>query len=266
MTATTFDPALCLARQSLYRFTALSLLDPRAGCWKQLNELRCDCVLPDAVALIRNEPGAKAETLAVAERPLDDLDPQPVFAALPDSEAALNDEFERAFGLLVSNACPPYETEYINGKFTFQRSQTLADIGGFYGAFGLQASAQYPERLDHITLELEFMAILIGLQRRAMENHSADCDERATLCRDAQQRFLREHLAWWVPVFSRLMGRENSGGFYEAAGIFLTAFITSERSLFDIEATTHSVQSSTLEHPEECDGCLLATGELNAEE
>ncbi|MBP61444.1 MAG: hypothetical protein CMJ62_07945 [Planctomycetaceae bacterium] len=259
MTATTFDPALCLARQTLYRFAALSLLDPRVGCWKQLNGLRRGSVLPAAVALIRNEPGAKVKTLALAERPLDDLDPQPVFAALPDSEAALNDEFERTFGLLVSNACPPHETEYINGKLTFQRSQALADISGFYGAFGLQASAQHPERPDHITLELEFMAFLIGLQRRAMEDKSANREERAALCRDAQQRFLREHLAWWVPAFSRLMGRENSGGFYEAAGIFLAAFIASERSLLDVEATPRAAPPTTRQRLQECDGCSLTT-------
>ncbi|MCH7728721.1 MAG: molecular chaperone TorD family protein [Planctomycetes bacterium] len=258
-TPTTFDPALNIARQSLYRFAALSLLDPRAGCWEQLNELRGDRILTDAAALIRNEPAAKAETLAVAERPLDDLNPEPVFAALPDCEAALNDEFERTFGLLVSNACPPYETEYINGKFTFQRSHALADINGFYRAFGLQPSSQHPERPDHIVLELEFMAFLIGFQRQAMEDDSADCEERAELCRDAQQRFLREHLAWWVPAFSRLMGRENSGGFYAALGTLLAALIAADRSLLDVEANTGSVQPSTLEHPEECEGCLLTT-------
>jgi TorA maturation chaperone TorD len=258
-TTTTFDPALNLARQSLYRFAALSLLDPRAGCWEQLNNLRDDRILTGAAELIRGEPAAKAETLAVAERSLGDLDPEPVFAALPDCEAALNSEFERTFGLLVSNACPPYETEYINGKLTFQRSQALADINGFYRAFGLQPSAQHPERPDHIVLELEFMVFLIGFQRQAMEDDSADCEERAELCRDAQQRFLREHLAWWVPAFSRLMGRENSGGFYAALGTLLAALIAADRSLLDVEATTGPVQPSTLERPEECEGCQLTT-------
>ncbi len=258
-TTATFDPALNLARQSLYRFAALSLLDPRAGCWEQLNDLRDDRILTDAAELIRSEPAAKAGTLAVAERPLVDLDPEPVFAVLPDCEAALNDEFERTFGLLVSNACPPYETEYINGKFTFQRSQALADINGFYRAFGLQPSAQHPERPDHIVLELEFMVFLVGFQRQAMEDDSADCEERAELCRDAQQRFLREHLAWWVPAFSRLMGRENSSGFYAALGTLLAALIAADRSLLDVEATTGSVEPSTLERPDECEGCLLTT-------
>jgi len=259
MTATTsFDPALNLARQSLYRFAAVSLLDPRVGAWQQLNELRDGNFLADAAELIRSEPAAKTETLAVAERPLDELDPERVFAALPDNEASMNAEFERTFGLLVSNACPPYETEYIDGKFTFQRSGGLADISGFYHAFGLRTSEQHRERSDHIVLELEFMAILLRLEHQAIEQGSSGSEERATVCRDAQQRFLREHLTWWVPVFCRLMGHENSGGFYESVGTMLAAFITAERSMAKIEATRGPVQPSTLEHPEECEGCSLA--------
>ncbi len=265
-TATNFDPALNIARQSLYRFAALSLLDPRAGCWEQLNALRDSGILTEAAALIRGEPAAKAEALAVAERPLEDLDPRPVFAALPNSQTALNDEFERTFGLLVSNACPPYGTEYINGKFTFQRSHALADVSGFYRAFGLQLSAQHPDRPDHIVLELEFMAFLIGLQRQAIEDNSADHEEQAAICGDAQQRFLREHLAWWAPAFSRLMWRENGNGFYAAVGTMLAALMAAERSLLNVAATSGSVQPSTLERPEECEGCLLATGEHNIDE
>jgi hypothetical protein len=104
------------------------------------------------------------------------------------------------------------------------------------------------------------MAFLIGFQRQAMENDSADREELARLCRDAQHRFLREHLAWWVPAFSRLMGRENVGGFYAAVGTMLAALMAAERTMFNIEAPSGPVQPSTLERPEECDGCMLAAG------
>ena len=32
-----FDEALCIARQSLYRFAALTLIDPRRDTWEQLS-------------------------------------------------------------------------------------------------------------------------------------------------------------------------------------------------------------------------------------
>jgi hypothetical protein len=85
---------------------------------------------------------------------------------LPENHDEFNRHFENTFGLLVSNACPPYETEHIDSKFTFQQSHALADSSGFYRAFGVTPSESHPERPDHIVQELEFMACLIGRGRR----------------------------------------------------------------------------------------------------
>ena len=252
-----FDLALSLARQSLYRFAAFALVDPKARTWEHLNNLRGDQLLNDAAKLIRSEGSASPQTLAVNERPHSNLCPDNVLAKLPDSESALNDEFEKTFGLIVSAACPPYETEYIDGKLSFQRSQTLGDIGGFYRAFGMQPSDVMPERHDHIVLELEFMALLIGLERQAIETGELDAEEKALVCHDAQRRFLDEHLAWWAPAFGKLLGKENRGRFYEAVGVFLAAFIPTERALLKVDPPLLDATPSTLERPEECDGCLL---------
>jgi TorA maturation chaperone TorD len=252
-----FDPALNFARQSLYRFAALTLLDPRAGSWKRLDALRRDSLVTEAAALVRDEPAAAAEQLALGERPLADLDPQPVLKRLPESAAALNEAYERTFGLLVSGACPPYESEYIDGKFTFQRSQSMGDVGGFYSAFGLQPSREHPERHDHVVLELEFMALLLGLERRAAESDADDGADRAAVCRDAQTKFLKEHLDWWTPAFAKLLTRQDPGGFYEAASHFLAALIPAERSLLGVEPGNHVAAPSSIERPEACEGCLL---------
>lgn len=270
----TFDPALNMARQSLYRFAALTLLDPRAGAWDRLNELRGDHLLDEAATLVRGQPAAEARPLGRGERPLADLDPAPVLRLLPRTRDGLNEAFERTFGLLVSAACPPYETEYINGKLTFQRSQALADVSGFYSAFGLEPSLQHPERPDHIVLELEFMAFLLAQERRAPDGCSAVAPaadagetpapqgarafERAAVCCRAQQKFLSEHLAWWTPAFAVLIAREDPQGFYESAGVFLAALIGAERGILDVEAPADRAGPSTLERPEECEGCLLS--------
>jgi TorA maturation chaperone TorD len=196
--------------------------------------------------------------LELGERPPADFDPARVLQRLPATPQALNEQFESTFGLLVSAACPPYETEYINSKFSFQRSNTLADVSGFYRAFGLTPGDEHPERPDHVVLELEFMAQLIGLERLAAQRNDADAAEKAAVCRDAQKRFLQEHLAWWTTAFARLLSKENPGGFYEAAGAFLSALVPAERGLLGVVATTHGAAPSTLDPPEECEGCLLA--------
>jgi TorA maturation chaperone TorD len=256
--AADFDPALNMARQSLYRFAALSLLDPQVGSWEQLNRLRNDPLLSAAAAFVRSLPAARSPELGIGERPLEDLDPRLVLDRLPDSQQALNAVYENTFGLLVSSACPPYETEYVDSKFAFQRSNALADVSGFYHAFGLTTSDRHPDRPDHVVLELEFMAHLLGLERDAA---NGDADRRAAqrqVCREARSLFFREHLAWWMPVFARLLGREDPQGFYAAAGVFLAALISAERAMLGLPPASCGVRPSVSDAQELCDGCQIA--------
>jgi TorA maturation chaperone TorD len=246
-----------MARQSLHRFAALTLLDPKFGSWEQLETLRKNALVSEAATLTRNLPAAKPKELGLGECPLSALDPLQVLARLPESYHEFNEVYENTFGLLVSNACPPYETEYINSKYAFQRSNALADVSGYYRAFGLTASATHPERPDHIVQELEFMAFLIGLERQAAAGDESVRHQRLEVCRDALSRFLREHLAWWAPAFAKLLSHENRGGFYDAAGVFLAALIPVERALLGVEAPKHQAEPSQFERPEECEGCQL---------
>jgi TorA maturation chaperone TorD len=253
-----FDRAVNIARQALYRFAALALTDPQAGSWERLSVLRDDSVPLEAAALIRGLRQARPAKLGAGERPLADLDPRRVIEQLPRSRRELNAQYETTFGLLVSSACPPYETEYINSKFAFQRSNSLADISGYYHAFGLEIADAHPERPDHIVLELEFMASLLELERRAADGDSKLLEERMQTCREAQARFVNDHLAWWAPAFAKLLVQQNRGGFYEAVGVFLAALIPAERSLLKIEVNARPVSPSPQEHPEACEGCQLA--------
>ena len=252
----TCDTLLSQARKALYRFAALALVDPRTGAWRELADPRCQQVALAAAALVRDQPAAVVRKLALGEQPLERLGVAGVLAALPPSHQALNGEYEAAFGLLVSGSCPPYESEYVNSKFTFQRSQTLADVAGFYRAFGMETSDAHPERPDHIVLELEFMALLLDLESRVVETDPQAVEHQA-VCRAAQAKFLTEHLAWWAPAFARLLTHENPDGFYAAVGDFLAALIAAERALLGVAAPTATTGPSSIERPEECAGCLL---------
>jgi TorA maturation chaperone TorD len=251
------DLAVTMARQALYRFAALSFVDPRAGSWEQLNRLRDDPVLLEAAALMRGLPEARPPEYGLGESAIELLEPRLVLELLPDSQHELNSQYENTFGLLVSGNCPPYETEYINSKYAFQRSNGVADISGFYHAFGLTTSDEYPERPDHIVLELEFMATLIGLERRARAEKPHFRTDRQQVCRAAQSRFLQQHLAWWIPAFAKLLGKQNLQQFYAAAGVFLTALIPAERANLRLPPASQPVLPSSVERPEECEGCQL---------
>src|SRR5262245_19884618 len=116
------DPAVLLARRICYRFAALALADPLAGVWDELADPATADLITSAARILQHESAAVARTLAPGERPLAELDPTTMLARLPQSEAELNSLYEQTFGLLGGSKCPPYETEYVPSKFTFQRS------------------------------------------------------------------------------------------------------------------------------------------------
>lgn len=91
---------------------------------------------------------------------------------------------------------PPYESLF--GRLNLgQQSEELADIAGFYRAFGLKAPEK--ERVDHLAVELEFMSFLALKEAWAVCNGEP---ERALEVRAAQTKFLADHLARWTPVFA----------------------------------------------------------------
>jgi TorA maturation chaperone TorD len=253
------DLSLLLARGVLYRFGALALLDPRLGGWEDLDDPWSRDLVSAAAGLVRDLPLARAADLGPGELPPEDLDPDLALARLPCSPAALNMAYERTFGLLVSSPYPPYETEYIDSKFAFQRSQTLADIAGFYRAFGYELSPEHRERPDHVSLELEFMSLLCSLEHRALTQSDGRGAGLAAVCREAQQKFLAEHLCCWLPAFATLLHRTAPEAFYSAVGSCLSALIAAERASFQIRPHRFTTPSAP-ERPEECEGCLLQPG------
>lgn len=253
-----FDPALWQARRLCYRLAALALSDPRAGGWSHWNDSESRLLVRQAAALLRDEEAAVARPLALGERPLGDLAPELLFNRLPPTWDDLNTLYERNFGLLSGSKCPPYETEYVPSKFVFQRSNSLADVAGYYLAFGLQASTQQPERPDHIALEMEFMAQLVQLEIAARQGDDAESCSQGDICLAAQERFLREHVIWWMPAFCTLLRRQSPDGFYDAVSSYVAALVAAERALFGLAAPHLAPEPSPLEEPDACSGCELA--------
>jgi DMSO reductase family type II enzyme chaperone len=143
----------------------------------------------------------------------------------------LKTEYVRIFGHSISKECPPYQTEY-GSQHLFQQTHTLADLAGFYRAFGLEVSQEQGERLDHIGIELEFMGFLAYKEHYAKEEGHGE--EKIQVCRDGQEKFLKEYLGRWAPLFLKLLRKKAVKGFYYELGVVTDTFLEMEMQLFHI--------------------------------
>lgn len=144
----------------------------------------------------------------------------------------LQETFVELFGHTVCGNCPPYEFEY-GWSEIIQRASELADVAGFYSAFGLELGAQSAERPDHVSAECEFMCVLCAKEAHAAaEEHERDRDT----ARQAQRSFLRDHLARWLPAFAQRVERMDSDGLYGAVARFASAFVDGECRRFGMTA------------------------------
>lgn len=166
-------------------------------------------------------------------------------------------EVERAwqstFGLTDGGPLSLCESEY-GMAHIFQKTDTLADISGFYRAFGLER-ADGAERPDHLSAEFEFLAFLAAKQTHAWTSGNS---KLAEISRDAERRFLSEHTArFCIGLFKKM----------EAAGNLYAAVARTGLSAFDWLLSQHGLAaddqlSPTLpagpEDPMTCGNCSLA--------
>lgn len=149
---------------------------------------------------------------------------------LTSSFRELETEYVRVFGHTVSMECSPYETQYETQNI-FQQTQLMGDIAGFYRAFGLEVSDEIRERLDHISVELEFMGFLAYKEAYAMLNHGP---EKSSICRDGQRKFFNEHLGRWGSLFLKLLQNKAKGGFYHKLTSKTEEFFTYEINFLEV--------------------------------
>ncbi len=209
-----------LARSTVYRFLADLSLYPGATGGRAVpprSEPAQECArLERAIYVLRQAGYGGAALAPLAD--LTDLIPPSASSTITDKE------YIRVFGHTVSTECPPYETQY-GVAHVFEQTNALADLAGCYRAFGLKLHEAAGERLDHVAVELEFMHLLTYKEAYALEHHGAD---RAELCRDAQVRFLRDHLGTWIDDFTDRVGRRAGQGPYGAYAGALRGFIRAE--------------------------------------
>ena len=137
----------------------------------------------------------------------------------------LRDDHRRVFSNVISLDCPPYETLFGNDH-VFGQSYVMGDISGFYSAFGLQLCQDIHERLDHLSVELEFVHFLAYKESYALCH---DGPEKFQTVVDAEKKFVKEHIGRWVPLFSGMLKKKADYGFYR-----IMADLTADWMAFEV--------------------------------
>ncbi len=224
-------------RSAVYELLSLAFLYPKEGASTQLLHGARD--MGDAIAVTDGSPLAgPLDTLCGELQSCDD--------------DGLENEHVDVFGHTLSADCAPYESEY-GQAHVFQKSHTLADLSTFYQAFGVSLNPELKDRLDHISVEMEFMHLLTLKEAYARENGHGE--DKALLCRQAQEAFLANHLGTWIRGFAERLGRKTGGaGVYGALARLLDAHMDAEFLRFRLDPETSS--RSQLTEPTEDDlGC-----------
>ncbi len=239
MNAAEMTTALC--RSFFYEVFALGFRPPSPETLERLTT-------PDAAeALIDAATVLDPALVRVVQR---------LVAAVADADL-LADNYTRLFGHTVRGQVPVFETEY-SADDSVRQPHELADLGGFYGAFGLRVAPGAGERPDHVRCECEFLMVLARREALACERDHAS--ERGAIAH-ATRLFLRAHLGRFAAALGDRLERADPSGFYGALGALTAAVVVGDCRRFDVEAGPTSLP---LRDPTEpgvpmaCGSCDLA--------
>lgn len=195
-----------LGRSAIYELLAIGIAYPTEASVQRLDDLVGDL---EGHAILKAY-GLGPRLAAIAE-------------ALEGAKVAdLQLEHNRLF--LGQVLCSPHETEY--ERDTFSKASQLADIAGFYNAWGLQTSESRRTMPDFVGTELEFLAMVTRREAYAALRGWAN---RRKVARESAEAFIQTHLGRWVNAFAAdlrdVTADDAAGRFYAALARALEQFV-----------------------------------------
>lgn len=160
-------------------------------------------------------------------------------------KARIRDSFERITDvkgdyvkLFEGNPVVPIrETSYELDK-SARRAMEMADLLGFYTAFGVQPREGIEP--DHLSAELEFLSFLY--QKLYHLKNSQD-QEGIKITETAIKEYLKNHIGRWYELFCETLFQTDVNEFYMDLGNFLKAFLDIEtRNIHDLNKLTRLVR------------------------
>ncbi len=192
-----------IARSASYKLLSLAFLPPRTVDGEELF-----AALEKIIS-----------TLPSGHQP--HLEPIVENAPIPRSGPS-EQEHTRLFG--VGLAATPYESEY-DPLASARKGHCLADLLGFYEAFGFRLADHQRDFPDHIAVELEFMSLLL---LKVAHARAESLEEERAIAEDASLKFLSDHLAAWGPLFADRVETATKEEFYRFSARLLRAFLLVE--------------------------------------
>jgi TorA maturation chaperone TorD len=204
-----------LARAAVYRTFSLAFQAPTEATLQTLGAF-------DGFSLLRH-------ALQSLDAPASDVRCVAALRGASEHLESLTEQYWRLFGHTVRGLVCPCETEYGDDN-KHQQPQQLADIAGYYRAFGLTPLATSELRHDHIACECEFLSFLNLKQALFLEEcaHTVGGAETLEVTCRAERTFLRDHVGRFGRAFASCLAADQSGPYYSAWGMLFLSWLERE--------------------------------------
>ena len=205
-----------LAKAVVYRTFSIAFQEPTRDRLHDMGAFDRFSLFVEALRCL--QPPDEAGALDAAVRPLT--------AVSAGDVDALAGQYWRVFGHTTRGLVCACETEFGDDN-KFQQPQQLADIAGYYLAFGLTPPSASEARLDHVACECEFLEFLNRKQARllAMDLDGEGDQETLDVTAQAERTFLRDHLGHFGRAFGASLAADGVGLFYGAVGSIFLRFL-----------------------------------------
>jgi TorA maturation chaperone TorD len=231
-----------LNRSKMYLLFSWSLLYPEDE--EFLDYLQCGEFVEDGRAALdglrvalEGQGGDRAkQKVAALHKQLDQIEKLVSAECVNWQLTDLQSEHRRVFTNVITLDCPPYETLFGNDH-VFAQSHVMGDIAGFYKAFGVELSKDIHERLDHLSVEFEFMHFLTY---KESYSRCHDGMEKTDIVVEAQKKFVKNHIGRWVPLFCRMLSKKADSGLFKLVADSMSDWMDFEVAFLSVTPQPYS--------------------------
>jgi TorA maturation chaperone TorD len=156
------------------------------------------------------------------------------FAEDPPTLEELTEESDALFRVPAGRYVTPYESVYQGQPRKDKKDrpggclmgEKTLEVIAWYKCTDHEIAGNCKELPDHVGCELDFLGRLCAEEGEALESGNA---ELAAKWRNAQGRFLEEHLLGWFPKLAKKVRENDRKGFYSGIVELAEHFLESER-------------------------------------